>query len=56
MRSYNYLSLINFLEKLHRQRLSFINEHDVGGSNYKILYIYIVIHRLPVSLHYNSSV
>ena len=28
----NYLSLINFKVKLHRQRLFFIKEHDVGSS------------------------
>ena len=27
MRNNNYLSLINFKEKLHRQRLFFINEY-----------------------------
>ena len=32
MRNNNYLSLIIFKVKLHRQRLFFINEHDVGCS------------------------
>ena len=32
MRNNNYLSLINFKVKLHRQRHFFINEHDVRGS------------------------
>ena len=30
----NYLCQINFKVKLHRQRLFFINEHDVGCSNF----------------------
>ena len=35
MQNYNYFSLINFIVKLHRQRLFFIiNEHDVGCSNF----------------------
>ena len=29
----NYLSLINFKEKVHRQRFYLINGHDDGGSN-----------------------
>ena len=33
MRNNIYLSLINFKVKFHRQRLFFVNEHDVGGSN-----------------------
>ena len=32
MRNNNYLSLINFKVKLHRQRLFFIKENDFGGS------------------------
>ena len=32
MRNNVYLSLINFKVKLYRQKLFFINEHDVGGS------------------------
>ena len=35
MRNNNYLSLINFKEKLYRQRIFFINEHDAGCSNWK---------------------
>ena len=35
MRNYDFLSLINFKVKLHRQRLfKKINEHDVRGSNF----------------------
>ena len=35
MRNNNYLNLINFKVKLHRQSLVFfINEHDVGCSNF----------------------
>ena len=30
MRNNNYLSLINFKVKLHRQRLFFINEHFIS--------------------------
>ena len=32
MRKNNFLSLINLKVKLHRQRLFFIKEHDVGCS------------------------
>ena len=33
MRNDNYLSLINFKVKLHRQRHFFINKYDVGCLN-----------------------
>ena len=33
MRNNNYLSIINFKVKLHRERHFLINEHDVGGLN-----------------------
>ena len=35
MQNHNYLSLINFKIKFHRQRLFFyLNEHDVGCLNF----------------------
>ena len=34
MQNNNYLSLINFKIKLHHQRLFFITEYDIGGSNF----------------------
>ena len=34
MRNNIYLSLINFKVNLHFQKLIFINEHDVGCSNF----------------------
>ena len=36
MQNNNFLSLINFKVKLHRQRLFKINEHDAECSNSQI--------------------
>ena len=47
MRNDNSLSLINLKAKLHPQRLFFINENGVGGSNF----ILNVVSRVVVERH-----
>ena len=46
MQNNKYSSLINFKVKLHRQRLFFffINEHNVGGSNFLLNIVNMVSH------------